>query len=232
MDSRSLEERARGRPLLILPVGALEAHGPHLPLGSDLIQAEETAHALAERLGALVAPGLPYGVCPQTREFPGTVSLPMETLARMVEDLLGEFHRSGFRRILVLSGHGASTHMAALREAAFRAGQNFPDLRVAVLCDYELVYELRGTEAPESDGHAGFLETSRVLALAPELVGSSRPAGEYRVPRFLVHPFPRDAWPESVMGDPANATPEVGRRIQAYVLDRLVEHIRAALPSP
>ncbi|EQD48403.1 creatinine amidohydrolase, partial [mine drainage metagenome] len=131
LDSRSLERVLPRRPLLILPVGALEAHGPHLPLGADLIQAEATADALAERLDALVAPGLAYGVCPGTRRFPGSVSRSLEGLSREVREILGEFFRQGFRRVLVLSGHGDSGHMAALREGARQAAEDHPGLAVA-----------------------------------------------------------------------------------------------------
>src|SRR5580658_1821561 len=158
LDSRSFERRLRTNPLVILPVGALEAHGPHLPLGADQIQAEATAFALAERTGGLVAPTLPYGSAPAARRFPGTVSLSVYQLETHVEGVLSELARTGVRRFLVLSGHGERGHMAALREAADRTVQSYLEVRIAVLCDYEFVYELRGKESPASDGHAGLLE--------------------------------------------------------------------------
>jgi creatinine amidohydrolase len=229
LDSRTLESLVTPRRVLILPVGALEAHGPHLPLGADLLQAQATALALAERLDGLVAPGLPYGVCPGTREFPGTVSHSLETLSLVSEELLEDFYRFGFRRILILSGHGHPHHMAALREGAERVLRRYSDLHVAALCDYELVYELRGREAPPMDGHGGLLETSRVLALAPDLVRTPQVALIPGVARFRVNPPDRQEWAESFMGDPRSATPELGRRVQNYVLDRLMELIPAAL---
>ena len=185
LDSRSFERRLRSNPLVILPVGALEAHGPHLPLGADQIQAEATALALADRVDALVAPTVPYGSAPGARRFPGTISLSIAQLEVHVAGVLSELARSGVKRILVLSGHGERGHMAALREAADSAMQAHPGVRIVVLCDYEFVYELRGTEAPASDGHAGLLETSRVLALAPETVGEARPVVEYRHSPFV-----------------------------------------------
>ncbi len=232
MDSRTLERGAAAGRLLILPVGALEAHGPHLPLGADLLQAERTAEALAERIDAWVAPGLPYGVCPGTRRFPGTVSHSMSTLSTCVAELLEDFHRFGFRRILVLSGHGAGSHMAALREAAARCLELHPSgLRIAVLCDYEFVYELRGKESPPGDGHAGLLETSRVMALSPGSVRPERPKVDYGVPPSLVGPITDEQWPESVIGDTTQASEELGKKVQSYVLDRLVETVARALPA-
>ena len=231
LDSRSFERRLRENPLVILPVGALEAHGPHLPLGADQIQAEETAFALAERVDGLVAPTVPYGSAPGARRFPGTVSLTIAELETHVAGVLGEFARSGVRRILVLSGHAERGHMAALREAGDRAMRDHPSTRVVVLSDYDFVYELRGKESPPNDGHAGLLETSRVLALAPTSVGAERPVVEYRHSPF-VPGSPTDAdWPESVIGDTRAASAELGARIQAHVLDRLVETVRTLLPS-
>ena len=231
IDSRSFERRVASNPLVIVPVGALEAHGPHLPLGADQIQAEETALALADRVDGLVAPTIPYGSAPGARRFPGTVSLSMQQLETHVEGVLGELARSGVHRILVLSGHGERGHMAALREAAEHAMRVDPHLKVVVLCDYEFVYELRGKESPASDGHAGLLETSRLLALVPQMVGSARPVVEYRHSPFVPGPPTAVDWPESVIGDTRTASAELGRRVQAHVLDRLTETVRALLPS-
>ncbi len=216
---------------MILPVGALEAHGPHLPLGADQIQAEVTALELAERVDGLVAPTVAYGSAPGARRFPGTVSLSIAELETHVEGILSELGRMGVRRVLVLSGHGERGHMAALREAADHAVQRRPGMRAVVLCDYDFVYELRGKEAPATDGHAGLLETSRVLALAPNTVGTERPVVAYRHSPF-VPGSPSDAdWPESVIGDTREATAGLGGRVQAHVIERLVETVLALLPS-
>ncbi|MCI4361173.1 MAG: creatininase family protein, partial [Thermoplasmata archaeon] len=175
LSSRAVASRLGAHPVVIVPVGALEAHGPHLPLGADQIQAEATAAALAERIDALIAPTITYGACPSARNFPGTVSVPMSDLESYARAVFSELGRMGVRRLLVLSGHAERGHMAALREAADAAMQGSPDLRAVVLSDYDFVYELRGELAPATDGHAGLLETSRVLALAPDSVGPERP---------------------------------------------------------
>ena len=231
LDSRTFERRLASNPLVIVPVGALEAHGPHLPLGADQIQAEATAAALAERVDALVAPTIAYGSAPGARRFPGTVSLTMAQLGAHATGVLSELARTGVRRVLVLSGHAERGHMAALREAADDAMRAHPATRILVLSDYDFVYELRGRESPASDGHAGLLETSRVMALAPETVGPERPSVENRRSPFLPGPGSESEWPESVMGDTRPASPELGRRIQAHVLDRLTETVAALLPA-
>jgi creatinine amidohydrolase len=229
LDSRTFERRLTKNPLVIVPVGALEAHGPHLPLGADQLQAEATARELAERVDALVAPTIPYGSAPGARRFAGTVSLTMSQLEGHVLGVLGELARMGVRRILVLSGHAERGHMAALREAADETMRTHPSVRVVVLSDYDFVYELRGKESPATDGHAGLLETSRVMAIAPDTVGNARPSVELRRSPFLPGPATETEWPESVMGDTAPASAELGRKIQAHVVDRLVETVRALL---
>lgn len=216
---------------MILPVGALEAHGPHLPLGADQLQAERTALELAEKVDALVAPTVAYGSAPGARRFPGTVSLSIAELEAHVEGVLSELGRGGVRRVLVLSGHAERGHMGALREAADHAMQRRPTLRVAVLSDYDFVYELRGTLAPPTDGHAGLLETSRLLALAPETVGAARPVGAYRHSPFVPGSPSEADWPESVIGDTRAASADLGARVQAHVIARLVETVATVLPA-
>jgi creatinine amidohydrolase len=231
LDSRSYERELASNPLVIVPIGALEAHGPHLPLGADQIQAEATSLELAERVGALVAPTIAYGSAPAARRFPGTVSLAMAELETYVAGVLFELARAGVRRLLVVSGHGERGHMAALREAGERAMREHPGLKVVVLCDYDFVYELRGKDAPASDGHAGLLETSRLLALAPHTVGPTRPSVSYRHSPFVPGSPTEADWPESVIGDTAPASADLGRKVQAHVLDRLVETVRTLLPA-
>jgi creatinine amidohydrolase len=230
IDSRRFAELRAASPLVILPVGALEAHGPHLPLGADILQAEATARELAARLDALVAPTLAYGSCPGAREFPGTVSLSLSVLEGYARTVLSELVRQGVRRIVVLSGHAERGHMAALREAASECMRRADPPRIAVLSDYDFVYELRGLDAPITDGHGGLLETSRLLWIAPETVGPQRPVVPYRGSRFLPGPPSLDEWPESVIGDTRGASAELGRKIQEHVLERLRAEILPLLP--
>lgn len=231
LDSRTFERLLASNPLVILPVGALEAHGPHLPLGADQLQAEATAEALAAKVGAVVAPTVAYGSAPGARRFPGTVSLSLSELGTHVAGILSELSRGGVRRMLVLSGHAERGHMAALREAADRTVREHPETKIVVLSDYDFVYELRGRESPATDGHAGLLETSRVMAIAPATVGPARPSVEYHHSPFVPGAPTETDWPESVIGDTRPASAELGRRIQAHVLARLEETVRALLPA-
>jgi creatinine amidohydrolase len=223
LDSRSWERALERDPLVVLPVGALEAHGSHLPLAADQIQAERTALDLATRQDGFVLPAIAYGVCRGARRFPGTVALSVSALSNLTEEIVANAGRMGVRRLLILSGHAEPIHMAALREGADRAGQGAAAPRIHLCSDYDFVYELRGTLAPASDGHGGLLETSRVLAMRPELVKAERTPGTDGRSRFRVGDSSPEEWPESVVGDPRPASAELGRKVQEHVLRRFDE---------
>jgi creatinine amidohydrolase len=215
--------KMRRKPVLLLPVGSVEQHGPHLPLGADLIQPMHILARVAAKTGAVLAPPIPYGVVHTSRPFPGSVSVSFDAMRAYARDVLGEFVRNGFRRIVVVSGHAEGVHMAALRTAAKevvdRGGAD-----ITVLSDYDLVY---GAFAEEGEGHAGKIETSRLLAERPDLVKGRSPKGANRIPRFAVVRDARRHWP-GVTGDPRKASKELGKRIDFLVEFELEKIVRAA----
>jgi creatinine amidohydrolase len=202
---------------VILPVGSLEEHGPHLPLGTDLFHALELARRVAEERGVLVAPPLFYGVCRSTREHPGTVSLSGVTLRALVRDLGREFFRQGFYNLIILSGHAGGTHMAALLEAGETLLEELPEVRVAVVNILDLLREVL-TENPhlvrtKGDAHAGEVETALMLAAYPHLVQGTAPAEWPTFPKYILVRDKRRFWPGGVWGDPAPATAARGEEI-------------------
>lgn len=229
ISSKDFARLVKDDPVAVVPVGSLEEHGEHLPLGTDSMQAEEVARRLAQEIGALILPPIGYGECRSTRNFPGTVSLSFETVQMLAFDIVSELRRNGLRKIVILSGHAGSGHMAALRLGAQRAVEQNPDIKVMVLSDYDIAYDLRGKEFPDDDGHAGRIETSRMLNIRPELVGDARPRGKARPPRFMVLPDPEEYFPTGVMGDSSGSSAECGRRIDDYVVDNLVSLVKANL---
>ena len=202
---------------VILPVGSLEEHGPHLPLGTDLFHAQELARRVAKEGAVLVAPPLFYGVCRSTREHPGTVSLSGDTLRALVRDLGREFFRQGFYNLIILSGHAGGTHMAALLEAGETLLEELPELRVAVVNILDLLREVL-TENPhlvrtKGDAHAGEVETALMLAAYPRLVKGTAPAEWPTFPKYILVRDKRRFWPGGVWGDPAPATAARGEEI-------------------
>jgi creatinine amidohydrolase len=154
------------------------------------------------------------------------VSLEVETLLAVARDLVADIYRNGVRKLLILSGHAGASHMAALREGAKRVAAQHDDLRVAVLTDYDFAYELLGKDGvPATDGHAGFVETARVLAVAPRLVkGHTRVKPDWPTfNRFEIAGKPEKKWKTGVQGDPRKATAAIGRRVNRHIEARALQ---------
>lgn len=226
LTSKEFAALARKRPLAIIPFGAVEEHGPHLPLCTDAFQAEEIARRVAIELGAILCPSIRYGECRSTRNFPGTISLSSETVQSLAFEILSELARNGIDKMLVITGHAGSGHMAALRLGALRAVERMPDIRVMVLSDYDIAYDLRGKEFPTEDGHGGEIETSRILHVRPDLVGRQRPKGKTRPPAYMILPHPEEHMPTGIYGDTTYASAAKGKRIDDYVVTKLSALVR------
>ena len=229
LSMKEAETRAKAGSVIIFPVGSVEEHGEHLPLCTDSLQPEHIALEVAKKTGCLVAPPLRYGVCNSARGFPGTVSISFDSLYRMTRDILEEFIRNRFKRILVLSGHAGQAHMAALRLAAQEVvwehekedAEKRP--RIMVCSDYDFAYELKGKYFSEKDGHAGTIETSRVMAIKPELIKAKGIKSFPKFPRFEIIADPERYFPAGVIGDPTAASPEKGRMINKYIVREVVK---------
>ena len=226
------KEAAKAGMVVILPIGSVEEHGDHLPLCTDSVQPEYVALEVAKNEGCLVAPSLRYGVCTAARNFPGTISIQFDSLHRIIRDVLSELIRNGFVRIIVLSGHAGQSHMAALRLAAQEVilqnenagSQKKP--RIMVLSDYDFAYELKGKYFSEKDGHAGAIETSRIMAIKPNLVKAKGKAGFPQMPRFEIVAHPERYFPGGVIGDPASASSSKGRMVNKYVIEHVTNLVK------
>jgi len=216
---------------VLIPVGATEEHGPHLPLGTDTFQAADVCRRLAEQRPLFVAPVIPYGVCRSTGDHPGTLSLTTETLKALIVDLVKSCYRQGLRQVVILSGHAGGTHNATLLDAGECLLRELPELKIAVVAEYALVkQEGKGLIVTAGDCHAGEIETSRMLATRSDLVKGSAPAEQSTFPEFILVRDKRCYWPGGVGGDPAQATAEKGRRLEELVvaaLGRLVDELES-----
>ncbi|HEV8310158.1 MAG TPA: creatininase family protein [Methylomirabilota bacterium] len=217
---------AEGRWLL-LPFGAVEAHGPHLPLSTDLIQAEHVCAAVAARVRGLWAPGLPYGICRTMRNFSGTVSLTPATFQAVVREVVGEYVRHGARKLALYSGHAEPAQLEALREAVLPLVEADPELVVLVIGAYAFIEPIRQAAGLTGrDGHAASLETSAMLAAAEATVRLDRiPALHARPPlsRFRVLAKPEAEFPTGVRGDTSKVSRDLGERALHHVATEFAE---------
>ena len=220
-------------PVLLLPVGAVEPHGPHAPLGTDrLISAGMCARA-AERLDGdpdvrvLVLPALNYGVTDMGAPFPGGVSVGADTLRGLVVDVCRSLAAQGLPRVVVVNNHFEPAHVATLRAATGEAGAAYLDLlrraNVARLTD----------EFRSGSCHAGRYETSLVLADRPELVDTAvlrdLPAVHVDMPAAMSAgrtDFVAMGMDRAYCGSPADASADEGRSTFDTLTDLLVELIR------
>jgi len=214
---------------VILPLGAIEEHGPHLPLGTDAFHAIELARRVALRREVLVAPPLFYGICRSTREHPGTVSLSGDALRAILKDLGREFYRQGLKNLVFLSGHAGGTHMAAITEAGEALLEELAEVKVAVVNLLDLLREVLAVQpdlvTTKGDGHAGEIETAVMLAAYPHLVQGRAPAEWPAFPKYILARDKRRHWPGGVWGDPSPATEKKGEDILRAETDRLMQVI-------
>jgi creatinine amidohydrolase len=228
--------KAAPESLVILPLGATEQHGPHLPAGTDLFAVEAVAHTAARTASAqipvVVAPALPFGSSEHHFVFGATLSLSTETYLRVVLDLLTSMVRDGFTRIFIVNGHGGNHEVAELaaRDTALRH-----PVKVAAgsywAIAWEALIEAGAHQTRRLPGHAGDFETSMMLLLKPTLVSSDLPRRQ-----GLFQSDPRDFKPlwraeahgfwKSIDGytdSPANASAESGRQFFDVIATSVAE---------
>jgi creatinine amidohydrolase len=170
---------------VIIPVGAIEQHGPHLPLAVDTLICEAVARSVSAATGVPVIPPLSYGVSASHGDFAGTVALRPETMIAVVEDVIDSLYASGVRQFILLNGH--IWNNGALDVSAEKLRVRHRDARVRAL-GYVTMYP-----GPEVDGHvqygrglmhANYFETSVMLHLYPELVRMDRAISHVDVDSF------------------------------------------------
>jgi len=230
---------AGAESVAILPLGAVEAHGPHLPVGTDVwiseAMAREGARRLTERgVAAFVLPSLAYAPAPFAADFPGTLSISPQTLTALVAELAHALAERGVGTLALANSHFDPSQVGALRDAAERVRQAgrprlvYPDLTRRALA------ERLGEEFRSGASHAGRFETSILLAERPELVDERQRAA---LPALAVsltdamrsgrNSFRRAGLDAAYCGDPAAASAEEGRELVARLGEILAEAVLA-----
>lgn len=231
----------RERTVVILPLGSVEQHGYHLPLGTDTMLAHAVSLAAAARAGdTAVLPPPWFGFSAHHMRFPGTITLSAETLMAMAEDIVSSLVQHGFRRILIVNGHGGNAGVIDVLASAL-GHRHYGAARIAALTYFHLarqeIAELRRSESGGM-GHACEFETAMVQHLRPELVTIGKaqttypdPGSAYLTTDLLgtsairaYHDF-ADLSPSGTFGDPALATPEAGAAFFEAVAEALAAFI-------
>jgi creatinine amidohydrolase len=213
-------------PVALWPVGAVEPHGPHAPLGTDTLISVGMCERAAARLhDAVVLPPLPFGVTRYGAAFAGAIGISEQTLRAIVVDVAKAVAENGFRRLVIVNNHFEPEQVATLRAAADEAGALYLDL-VRRRNAERLTDEFR-----RGSCHAGRYETSLVLADAPELVETTElPPNEVDMPAAIAAgrtDFIAMGMDRAYCGAPAEATAEEGRATFETLTDMLVELVQA-----
>jgi creatinine amidohydrolase len=232
----------RGRTVAILPVGAVEAHGPHLPLGTDMLIATAMARAGAAELGAagwpaVILPPIWYSAAPFARAFPGTVGVESKTVTRLIVEIAGSLATQGLRALAVANAHLDPTHLESLTRAEAEGREQGITVVVPSLVRRRNARRL--TEEFQTGAcHAGRFEGSVVLAEAPDLVreevARDLPANPASLSEAIGRgrsSFHEAGGPRAYFGWPAEATAEEGRKTVAelgrILADAVVEELGA-----
>jgi len=230
--------------IIILPVGSLEQHGPHLPLNVDVVIPTSLAKMVSEELHAMVMPSIAYGYKSHPTSgggqlFPGTTSLDGTTMINLILDILRETYRHGGRKFLVLNGH--YENVAFLTEAAELLVREVDDVRVVLLSWWDQVSDEMVDELFAEAGfpgwdteHAGLTETALMLYFAPELVREDKIIDDQseRQVTYSIFPPPDDIIPKSgVLYKATYASREKGEKLAKHVVSAIVQIARRELGS-
>jgi len=237
LTAAELVAKAAADAIVLLPVASMEQHGPHLPVGVDSILCEAVCRGAAEAVASapavIVAPTLWCGMAEHHMAFGGTFSFDSASYRTVLLCLLTSLERDGFKRVLIVNGHGGNIAALAAFLPDFAAATA---LKIRTTTYFELAQAAMPAILEDQDGvrHACEAETSMMLAVAPALVrldalsAAHGPAHVHRRPLALgqYRSF-RDFTPSGVVGDARRASRDKGERLIAAAVEALAALLRA-----
>lgn len=237
LTSPEVDALDRDRTVVVLPLGSVEQHGRHMPLGTDTMLAHAVSLAAAEADGATVVLPPPfYGFSAHHMRFPGSVTLRPETIMAVAEDVVAAVVHHGFRRVLIVNGHGGNAGVIDVLAAGL-GHRHYGRARIAALTYFtvarDAIASLRRSR-PGGMGHACEFETSMMLHVSPHLVHMDRavplypdPGSGYLTTDLLggsairTYLDFRDLSATGTLGDPSLASAAAGEAFFAAAVDAL-----------
>lgn len=162
----------RADPVVLIPMGTVEQHGPHLPMAADTIVAEAVALAAADGTNSIVTPAITVGYCANSRNFPGTITVPSALLSQIVEHTVESLAHHGVRRFILVNNHRSNA--AAVQHSAYEL-RSRRDLLIGSFFPWGTMISIARKQFPEladAIGHGGEPETSVIMHLRPDDVGA------------------------------------------------------------
>jgi creatinine amidohydrolase len=240
------QEALQETDMVVLPIGSTEQHGPHLPLGNDALQVREMARRIVvklEEMGikAVAGPLIPFGVASYHMPFPGTIHLHASTFQALMREVCLSLYRHGFRKFVFPLGHGGN--YGCMQVVAQQLVDETEDAQSLVLNWLSMIHHYYGEliTSKKNEGHGGEPETSRLLAVHPELVEIGRARVYYSEKADKAesadHPLlgggifkPTRSWREAAaygsVGNPNLAQAELGEKLLDLMCGWMAEAIR------
>ncbi|MDB5230929.1 MAG: creatininase family protein [Chitinophagaceae bacterium] len=222
----------------ILPIGILEKHGPHAPIGSDLIHVREWSARATQREYAVVFPDYFYGQINEAKHQPGTFALPSRVVWDLLEATCEEIARNGFKRIVIINGHGGNPNLIRyFIQTQLEKRRSYALYFYTPVADsaYSATVKAMRKSDPAGDGHAGENETSSLLYLRPDLVDMSSATKESGANQQRLN-LPASvytgiwwygSYPNHYAGEGAKATASLGKVLTDHVIDGFVQALKA-----
>ena len=234
-----VKEQIEKAVVAVVPIGSTEQHGYHLPIDTDISVPYHIAIKATEDTGDIVAPPINYGYNEKDLSFPGTVSVKTNSFLSYVFDVCDSLSRTGFKKILLLNGHGYNTFLVhtVCNMVNEKAGSLCASTSYVQLIP-DIIEEIRQSRFPGGIAHSGELETSIQLFLNPESVDMDKAVKEFgfhetkytwidvKTPPVYIRTKFANNTRSGVIGDPTLATREKGERIITALIERLAEFLR------
>ena len=225
-------------PVVIIPLGSTEQHGPHLPVKTDIAIADYLAREVGERTGSLVTPPLNFGYSSLWHRFPGTISLSSDVFCSTVEDMCRSVILSGFRRLFLLNGHGPNNPM--IQKVTYDLVDQYEDLGISIAAGTYLSMGTQDVNSAElalhDGGHANYFETALMMYLFPEQIDPEKvklASEDYCMRKctpteqgaLVVNAWPQSEGFRGVYGKPDLATFENGEKLMKAYIEDLSEFV-------
>lgn len=229
-DAATINDKISQKAVALLPVGATEMHGPHLPCGTDSILAERICQKLSEKIDAVILPTVHYTQVWSLGNIVGSIGLSSETLTKTIYELLIEINRNGFNLIIIVNTHVGNYNI--IKEAVRMAYNNNDDIQVLYFsypgAKSKIAEVMNQNMSSQGFFHADEIETSYMLYLAPEYVDMEKAINESPEIPELIDVTPM-RWSEftktAVLGNALDATSEKGKAVIDFVISEMIRLI-------
>ncbi len=225
----------RSAATCILPIGVLEKHGPHMPLGTDLLDARELAARAARKEYAVLFPPYYFSQIFEARHQPGTISYSQKLMWDVLQETCDELGRNGFKKIVLVNGHGGNnSFLPYFCQSQLAARKSYAVFLFRPSQDPETAAEVKKMRKTTMESHAGEVETSTLMAHRPELVrldqAKNEPGTDLQRMAGLTDVYTGIWWyasfPNHYAGDGSPASPALGELVLSRQADQLSRVIR------